>query len=54
MAMLGAAYLVGRMIYLRGYVAEPKQRHLGYMVSITPTMLLFFAALAGVVKGLAG
>lgn len=52
MAAVGAVYLVGRMVYLRGYVAEPRQRHLGYMISITPTLLLFIAGLLGVVKGL--
>jgi glutathione S-transferase len=52
MAAVGAVYLVGRMVYQRGYVAEPRQRHLGYMISITPTLLLFVAGLVGVVKGL--
>lgn len=50
MAAVGAVYLAGRMVYLHGYVAEPRQRHLGYMISIAPTLLLFVAGLVGVIR----
>ena len=39
-AGLGAVYLVGRMIYLRSYVREPKSRSLGFGLSS-----LLFAAI---------
>ena len=47
-AGLGAVYLVGRLIYLRGYVADPAQRGTGFMLSFLPSaiMLIWSAALA--------
>ncbi len=51
-ALAGVVYLLGRLVYLRGYVAEPKQRHVGYALSITPTLLLWLGALIGVVRNL--
>jgi glutathione S-transferase len=52
MAILGAIYLVGRQLYLRGYVADPKQRSAGYGLSFVPTAALLVAALVGVVKSM--
>ena len=52
MAGLGAVYLVGRVVYLKGYVADPKSRGLGYALSILPTLLLMVLALVGVIKAL--
>jgi uncharacterized MAPEG superfamily protein len=52
MAILGAVYLVGRQLYLSGYVADPKKRGLGYGLSFIPTALLLVAALVGVLKAM--
>jgi uncharacterized MAPEG superfamily protein len=52
MAALGAVYLVGRVVYLRGYVADAKKRGAGYGISIFPTLALMFAGLIGVVRAL--
>ena len=52
MAGIGAIYLVGRILYLRGYVADPKGRGLGFGLSIVPIGLLVLAALAGIGKAL--
>jgi len=49
MAALGAVYLVGRHIYVKAYIADPKKRSLGYGLSIVPTLLLVLAGLAGIV-----
>jgi uncharacterized MAPEG superfamily protein len=49
MAGLGAIYLIGRMVYLYGYVADPKQRHRGYAISIAPTLILLLIGLYGAV-----
>jgi uncharacterized membrane protein YecN with MAPEG domain len=49
MAGLGAIYLIGRVVYLYGYVAEPKQRHSGYAISIAPTLILLLIGLYGAV-----
>ena len=51
-AVLGAIYLVGRMLYLRGYVRDPKQRGPGYGLSLLPTIALLLIALVGVVRAL--
>ncbi len=45
-AML-AVYLIGRIIYFRAYVTNPKSRALGFALSMTPTLALVIAALAG-------
>jgi len=52
MAGIGAVYLVGRILYLQGYVRDPKTRSIGFGLSITPIGILVLFALAGVVKAL--
>jgi glutathione S-transferase len=52
MAAVGAVYLIGRVIYLQGYVRDPKARSIGFGLSIFPIGFLVLAALAGVLKGL--
>ncbi len=53
MAAIGAVYVVGRIVYLRGYVREPRSRHLGFQLSILPVSLLMllgvYAAVAALV-----
>jgi uncharacterized membrane protein YecN with MAPEG domain len=50
MAAVGAVYLIGRVLYLQGYVRDPKARGVGFGLSILPIGVLVLAALAGVVK----
>jgi glutathione S-transferase len=52
MAGIGAVYLVGRILYLQGYVRDPKTRSIGFGLSITPIGILVLFALAGVAKAL--
>ena len=54
MAGTGAVYLIGRLVYLRGYVADPATRSVGFGLSIVPIAVLLLAALAGVLKNLFG
>jgi uncharacterized MAPEG superfamily protein len=49
-ALLGAVYLVGRVIYLRAYVREPKSRGLGFALSMLPTAALIIAGLFGALR----
>ena len=44
-AGIGAVYLVGRIVYLKGYVADPKKRSIGFMLSWLPCTILMFGGL---------
>lgn len=48
-AGLGMVYLVGRIVYLRGYVADPKKRGAGFGLSALPVMVLMVGGLGGAV-----
>jgi uncharacterized membrane protein YecN with MAPEG domain len=52
-AVLGAVYLVGRVLYLRGYVADPSKREIGFGLSFLPILVLVIGALVGVLVPLA-
>lgn len=47
-AAAGVVYIVGRFIYLRAYVSDPKTRALGYSLSALPLLGLLAAVIAGV------
>ncbi len=47
-AAAGAVYVLGRFIYLRAYVSDPKTRTLGYSLSAFPLLGLLVAVVAGV------
>lgn len=53
-AAAGVVYLVGRMLYWRSYIADPKSRGLGFVLTVTPTFTLLavgvFGALARIVS----
>ncbi len=51
-AAIGAVYLIGRVVYLRGYIADPDKRHMGYLLSALPTMVLLLGALIGAIRSL--
>ena len=53
-AVLGAVYLIGRVLYLRGYVADPRSRSMGFALSATSIILLLLAAAIGVFRQLTG
>ena len=50
-AAAGGVYLVGRVLYWRAYVSEPKSRGLGFMLSIGPVFALALAALVAALLG---
>ena len=54
MAAVGTVYLVGRLLYLRTYVAEPKSRGYGFLLSMAPIGVLLVAAGFGVCKSILG
>ncbi|TXH04217.1 MAG: MAPEG family protein [Nevskiaceae bacterium] len=47
-AALGALWIVGRILYARGYIAEAKKRGPGMLVSIFSTTVLLVGALIAV------
>ena len=47
-----AVYIVGRTIYWRAYMAEPKSRTLGFALSIGPILVLLIAALISVARSM--
>jgi uncharacterized MAPEG superfamily protein len=51
-AGFGLVYLIGRLIYLRAYVSDPKSRSLGFVLSIFPILILMFGALIGVIRNM--
>jgi glutathione S-transferase len=46
---IGAVYLVGRIVYLRAYLYDPKTRSAGFLLSFVPAVVLLVAALVGAV-----
>jgi uncharacterized MAPEG superfamily protein len=51
-ALLGLVYLVARVLYLRGYVADPAKREIGFALSILPVFVLLVGALWGAGRNL--
>jgi glutathione S-transferase len=49
-AVLGLVYLIGRQLYYHAYVTEPKQRGLGFMLSLLPIIILLVGSIVSVIK----
>ena len=50
-ALVGAVYLIGRLIYRQAYITDPSKRTVGFMLTIVPTFLLLLAAMLGALIG---
>jgi len=48
-AGLGAVYLLGRIVYLKSYIADPKKRATGFGMSWLPATIMLFGGLGGAV-----
>ena len=48
-AIGGAVYLVGRLVYWRAYSKDPASRTLGFALSIFPILVMLVAVLVGLV-----
>lgn len=51
-AAAGAVYLLGRLLYQRAYMADPRGRGAGFVLSALPCVVLVGAGLVGVVRAL--
>jgi glutathione S-transferase len=51
-AALGAFFLVGRLVYLVGYVKDPKKRQAGFILSIVPSAILLAGAIFGAIRAI--
>jgi uncharacterized membrane protein YecN with MAPEG domain len=48
-AILGLVWIVGRILYQRGYMADPKKRELGFMIQALAVAVLLFGSLGRLV-----
>jgi len=51
-AGLGVVFVIGRVLYLTGYVQDPKKRSAGFGLSFLPNMILAIGALVGAILSL--
>jgi uncharacterized membrane protein YecN with MAPEG domain len=51
-ALLGLVFVVGRLLYLLGYVKDPAKREVGFGLSLLSVVVLLLGALWGVVRQL--
>ena len=49
---LGLLFLIGRMIYEKAYLKDPKSRGNGFLIGVIPTALLLFGGLIGAIYSL--
>jgi glutathione S-transferase len=52
-AGIGAVFLAGRAIYYVGYVADPRKRGPGFMLTAIPNLVLVIGAVIGAIVSLA-
>jgi uncharacterized MAPEG superfamily protein len=52
-ALIGLVYVVGRILYLLGYVKDPAKREFGFGMSVLPIVVLLVGALLGAAKAFA-
>jgi glutathione S-transferase len=51
-AALGLVWIVGRIVYMQAYVADPKSRSMGFGITFLATAILMAGALIGAVRAL--
>ena len=51
-AAVGVVWIIGRFMYMEGYIAEAGKRSMGFMVQGIATLVLLIACIAGAVMAL--
>ena len=46
-ALLGLVFVIGRVLYMRGYVQDPSKRSVGFAVSAIPLLILLLGSVVG-------
>ena len=49
---LGIVFVIGRYLFYRSYVADPKTRAVGFLMTFLPNAILVIGALIGVIRAL--
>jgi uncharacterized MAPEG superfamily protein len=53
-ALLGRVFIVGRVVYVRGYIQEAEKRGLGFAIGGVANLVLLLGGLVGAVLALGG
>jgi glutathione S-transferase len=46
----GLVWSIGRVIYVLGYLSDPKKREIGFILTVLPTIVMFVADLISVIN----
>lgn len=49
-AALGLLWIIGRIVYMQSYIADPEKRSLGFGISLLAQVALMISAIVGVAK----
>jgi glutathione S-transferase len=49
-AAAGAVWIVGRLMYMQGYMADPDKRSTGFLISLVAVLALLIMAIGGIVQ----
>ncbi len=52
-AGLGVIWLVGRVLYMRGYVVDPSKREIGFLIASVASLVLLIGGAAGAIISIA-
>lgn len=53
-AGLGVVFVIGRQLYQRAYIKDPKSRGLGFMLTFLPSVILALGGIVGAIMSYAG